>query len=231
MGTTRAELKRKVLMGFKDLTGEDILMCEEALNMACRAIAEVHNFEELKTYDTTSADTVDGTKTYHLTTDLSLTRPKDIVSIIVHDDHNSRKLKYRDPQWVDANYPYPEGMAETLPEIYTQRGNSIDLIPIPDDAYDLYITYYQWPAEMTADTTECSYSNIDTTIIALARDIFISLRAGLPLDYADRARGYLGISYKDDRSMPDRLPVARPFNASKPITGEYWNDPFIHSVK
>jgi hypothetical protein len=217
-------------MGVKDLVGEDILMAEESINLACYAIAKIHNFEELTVYDTTSAKTVDGTQSYTLTTALGLTRPKDIISIVLYDNENSRKLGYRTSQWLDENYPYPTQMAEGRPEIYTQRVDCIELLPIPDAVYSLYITYAQWPLTLTADTDQCSYATLDMVIVPLARDIFLALRSGAPLDAITRARGYLDSSMRDDRSNPDALPVARGFTTVSGYGGEYWNDPFVKRV-
>ena len=233
MGTTLKELRRKVLMGFKNIDGEDVLMAEEAINMGCHAIAEVQNFDDLLVTDLTSAKTVDGQKRYHLVTDWLLTRPKDILSIILHDDFNSRKLDSVQVQSIDKTVAYPEGYAEGKSELYTKVGDYVELIRIPDAVYDLYVRYYQWPLVLTTDDAECSYTNIDSTIIALSRDIFISLRGGLPLDYVAKAKGYLKIASGDDRTSPDDLPIARGFNSSGKVkyTGEYWNNPYIKQVR
>jgi hypothetical protein len=230
MGTQRGELKRKVLMGVKDLGGEDILMAEEAINMACYAIAKIHNFQELTVMDKTNAFTAIGTQSYSLVTDLGLTRPKDIISIVAHDDNNSRKLSCRAPQWMDENYPYPTGIGTGIPEVYTFRVDSIELLPIPDAIYALYINYAQWPLTLTADTDICSYDAIDFVIVALARDIFLALRGSIPLDPIAKAKAYLDSSMRDDRSSPDALPIARGYQTSSGYKGEYWNDPFIKSV-
>lgn len=233
MGTTLKELRRKVLMGFKDLDGEDILMAEEAINQACHVVAEIQNFEELLVYDITNAKTVDGTARYHLVTDWLLTRPKDILSIVLHDDFNSRKLDYIQPQSLDKNIPYPAGYAEGKSEIYTRDGDYITLTRIPDAAYDVYIRYYQWPLELSADEDQCSYTRIDSSIIALSRDIFIALRGALPLDSIAKAKAYLRLAVENDRYDPDDLPIAKGFNSSgrTKYTGEYWNNPFIKQVR
>jgi len=233
MGTTLKELKRKVLMGIKDIAGEEILMAEEAINQACHAIAEVQNFDDLTAYDTTSAKTVDGTARYHWVTDWGLTRPKDILSIVLHDDYNSRKLDHATPQWLDKQMPYPAGYAEGKSELYTRQGDYITLTRIPDAVYDLYIRYYQWPLVLVEDADECSYTNIDSCVIALARDTFIALRAGLPLDTIVKAKAYLKVSVADERQSPDDRPIARGFSSIKGpgYVGEYWNNPFIKQVK
>lgn len=233
MGTTLSELRRKVLMGFTQIGGEDILMAEEAINSACHAIAEVHNFSELVVYDTTNAVTVDGQKRYHLVTDWGLTRPKDIISLVLHDDFNSRKLDHISVQTLDKNIPYPEGYAEGKSEIYTKQGDYVELVRIPDAAYPVYVRYYQWPLVLTTDTSECSYTTIDSTIIALARDIFIALKSKMPLDYIAKARGYVQLAVHNDNSSPDDLPVARGFNTNQKIkyTGEYWNNPLVKRVR
>jgi hypothetical protein len=232
MATTLAELRRKVLMGFKNIGGEEIMMAEEAINQACHVIAEVENFDDLLVYDTTNAKTVDGTARYHWVTDWGLTRPKDILSIVLHDDYNSRKLDHSPAQWLDKTMPYPEGVAEGKSEAYTKQGDYITLTRIPDAAYDLYVRYYQWPAVLTEDSDECSFTNIDSTIIALARDLFISYRGGLPLDAVVKAKAYLKPAKDNNRSAPDDLPIAKGFHSQGPIyVGEYWNNPFVKTVK
>lgn len=230
-GTLFRDLKRKVLMGTDVTDGVLIRMAEEAINMACHAIAEVHNFDELIVTDTTNAHTAVSTKSYDMVTDWLLTRPKDIISIKLYDAFNSRKLDYIAPQTIDTFMPYPEGLTTTWPQKYTQYGTTVELLPIPNAIYDLHVRYYQWPVVLTTDADTCSYENIDSTIIALSRDIFLSLKNGLMIDYAAKARGYLKISMSDDRSRPDELPIARPFK-SRPTyyKGEPWNNPFIKST-
>jgi hypothetical protein len=231
VGTTLAELRRKVLMGVKDLTGEDILMAEESVNQACQSIAKVRDFEELTVLNNTTAFTADGTRRYTLTTALGLTRPKDIYSpIVAHDDYNSFPITYVTPQEMDREQPYPEGTAEGIPIVYTRRGDTLEFFPIPDAIYPLYVQYSQWPLTLSADTDQCSYTQIDAEIVALARDIFLNLRAGLPIDSIAKAKAYVLQAVKDDISNPGALPVARGFRSSNStLRGEYWNDPFVKS--
>ena len=233
MGTTLAELRRKVLMGYEDVTGSDILIAEEAINQACHAMAEINNFEELLVTDLTNAKTVIDQKRYHLVTDWLLTRPKDILSIVLHDDFNSRKLSFMPTQHVDTILPYPEGITTGKPSVYNKQGDYVDLFILPDAVYDLYIRYYQWPLVLVNDSDECSYTNQDSLVIAIARDIFIALRSKLPLDTIMKAKMYMKTALGDDRVDPDEMPVARGFNSSGKVryTGEYWNNPFIRSTR
>jgi len=108
--------------------------------------------------------------------------------------------------------------------------DKLELIPIPDAIYSLYINYAQWPLTLTTDAMECSYTTIDMVIISLARDIFLCLRGGIPMDAIAKAKGYLDSSMRDDRSMPDALPVAQGFTTVSGYKGEYWNDPFVKRV-
>lgn len=233
MGTTLKELRRKVLMGFDNVDGQLILMAEEAINQACHAIAEVHDFDDLLVTDTTSAKTVASQKRYHWVTDWLLTRPKEILSIKLMDAFNSRKLDSIATQHMDRIMPYPEGYTTGKSEAYNRQGDYIELLRIPDAAYDLAIRYYQWPLVLTSDTHECSFTNIDTSVIALARDIFLALKGMQPLDSIAKARAYLQTAIADDNISPDAMPIARGFQSGgkTKYTGEYWNNPFIRSVR
>ena len=232
MGTTLKELRRKVLMGFKEVDGGDILIAEEAINLACRSIAEVQNFEEMLVYDTTSAKISVDVSRYHLVDNWFLTRPKDILSIRAMDEHNSIKLKHLTGQALDEFMPYPEGQASQTPTYYYKSGDWVEVFPIPDAALDVYVRYYQWPLVLTEDTDECSYEKIDGSVIALARDIFIALRSALPLDSVAKAKAYLSLATSNDRSAPDDRPIARGYRSGQGrYSGEPWNDPFIKQTR
>lgn len=238
MSVTFGELTRKTLLALVNdrtvtppltVDGINVLLVEEGINEACHAIARVHDFEELIVLDTTSAATVDGTKRYHLTTDLLLTRPKHIYSIVLHDDSNSRKLTPVPYAELDDKVPYPEQLGEQKPKWYTRQGDYLEFIPIPDAAYDLYIRYSQWPLTLTEAADICSYTQLTGQIVALAKDFVLSALSGNLLDSTTRAKAYLKLDVSDERRQSDTPRVARPFNpfTSSQVSNEYWKDPFV----
>lgn len=228
---TLKELRRRVFFGFPRTDGEVQMIVDQAINDALRAIATVKDFDELIVTDTTNAATVDGQKTYDWVTDWLLTRPKKIYSIRLMDTTNSRKLIWIPPGEVDRALPYAETLEEDTPAYYTSVGEgNFELLPIADDAYDLYIRYSQWPVTLSADTDETPYVNLDTTTVFLAKDIANAYISGDYLDFVQRAQYYLSGSVSEEKRQPDQLRVAKPFTTSgATVNGTPWLDPFVRS--
>ena len=229
--TTYQELYQRVLLRLGNLAsdGRALLAAKEAVNTAHKAIARVQDFDELLVLDTTNAATVASTKTYHLEDDWGLTRPKDLLTVRYMDGNNSRKLTRLTARELDEKIPYVEGLGEQKPRWYIRRGNSVELIPVPDEAKDVYVYYSQWPKVLTEDSDTTSYSDLDDVIIALGTEIALAVLEGTHADWDARARAYLASAVKDNRSRPDRTWVARPFEVAPGVTGEPWKDPFVKS--
>jgi hypothetical protein len=229
MPTTFGELKRLVFLELRRSDGEAELAIEEAINRAHKAIARAQDFEELMVLDTTNAVTVASTKLYHLIDDLLLTRPKDIYTIRLMNDSNSRKLVWVPFDRLDEVIPYTEQRGEDRSKWYTQRGLNIELFPIPDDAYSLYIQYSQWPETLDAEDDTTPYLNLDDVIVTLGAEIALAiLEGGSMTGWTQRAQILLGQGMAESRSKPDALLVAQPFNShGSSLQGEYWLNPFI----
>lgn len=229
MTTTYEELYRKVLLRIDKDDGRALLAAKESVNDAHKDIARVWDVDELITCDTTSADTVADTKSYHIEDDFSLTRPKDIHDITLEDTSNTRSLIFKPLKWVRKHIPYPENMSTGKSTIYTRRGNYVELIPIPDDAYDLHITHSQWPTELTADSDETDYVDLDDVIIALATERTDAILKNITgVDWTARAKYLLAYAHNEDRTRPDEILVAQPFNIVSGIQStEPWKDPFV----
>lgn len=229
MGTTYGEFKRRVLINIQPRNdGVALMAVEQAINDAQKVIACVRDFDELMTLDTTHATTVADQKSYHITSSLSLVRPKDIYSIRLMDTDNSRKLEFVPFRKLDERVPYTEMTGTGKPNFYTIRGMYVELYRIPDDAYSLYIQHSQWPAVMDDDTDETEFANIDHVIIALATDMALASLEGGSSDWIQTATRLLGISVNEERTRPDQFRVAQPFVSTLyPTRGEYWNNPWV----
>ena len=170
-------------------------------------------------------------KSYHVTDNLALVRPKDIYSIKYMDGANSRKLTYVPFRELDQKIPYTELVGYGRPTWYTVRGSNVELFRIPDAVKPLYIMHSQWPAVLTNDTDLTPFANIDYAIVNLAADIATAiLKGGGSIDWLQGAQQALGIAIKEEIARPDRVLVAQPFNVtSKGPIGEYWSNPFVKS--
>ncbi|MCW7076426.1 MAG: hypothetical protein OCU18_03930 [Candidatus Syntrophoarchaeum sp.] len=235
--TTYRTLYSKVL--FRLGMGEDgraLFAAREAVNDAQKYIARVTDFEELKVLDTDNASTAAGTKTYHLTDDWGLTRPKDLITLRYMDEGSSGKLVALSARELDEKLPYVESIGETVPKWYTRRGNNIDLVPVPSEAKSIYIFYSQWPLVLSDDSDETSYENIDDVIVALASDIAATMVRKETQEYGtkllenwpQRAREYLGLAVREHNYKPDMTYIAQPFGTGNTgFSGEPWKDPFV----
>jgi hypothetical protein len=235
VAVTYKQLYQKVMLRLKTLDGRALLASKEAVNSAQKAIARIADFDELKTWDITHAVTVAHQKNYLIgATGWALVRCKDILSIKLMDTSNSRKLEYKSPTEMDALIPYPEDLGEQRCRWYTQRGLTIELFPIPDAVYTLYIYHTQWPLELSADTDAMTYpDDMDDVIVAIAADMANAILDGVSgIDWAGRAKSLLGSSVQEELNRPDRVFQAKPFDAGTvTYTGEYWKQPFVKEVR
>jgi hypothetical protein len=233
VATAYSELFRRVFIGFPRTDGEAVIAVEQGLKDAIQAIASLEEATTLLETDITSSATQVDLKEYHLVNDLLLTRPKDIYSIRLDDDSNSRKLEYITSQNLDEVLPYPENTT-SKPIMYTRFGDYIELFPIPDAVYSLKIRYSKWPVTYTNLTELSPYgTQWDHIIVFLAKDIANSYLNGDYISAGARAGEYLKLGMMESKYKPDNKMVARPFNASgeKRFLNNYYEDPFVKSVR
>lgn len=241
MPTTYGELIRQTMLKMQPRQdGITRLAVEQSINDAHRIIAMVEDFDEMINLDTTNAFTVANQNMYYLTTDpkgivpgFNLVNPKDIYSIRLMDDADSRKLLYMPYRTLDKFVPWTQETGTDRSNYYVQRGMYLELYPIPDSAYPLYIQHSQWPTKLVLDADQTCYLNIDFVIVQLAADL--ALDAITPVDprvktkdWSQRARELLGISVKEEEYKPDQTFIAQPFSPTGVIyTGSYWLNPWM----
>ncbi len=229
MTTSFKELKRQVFLKMPGhVDGIAQLAVEQAINDAQTVIAYTKDFDELIFLDTANAKTTANTNLYHMTSNLNLTRPKDIYSIRLMANDNSRKLTYVPLRKLDEIVPYTNQTGTGYPDWYTIRGEYVELYKIPNANYSLYIQHSRWPAILSNETDTTPFVNIDPVIVTLAVEMALSSLEGSSGDWFSRARQLLGLSVKEETARPDQVFVAQPFNpAPSGIVGEYWNNPWI----
>lgn len=137
------------------------------LNWGQVRIAKRFSFHELNTIQE-SASTVDGVARYPMasgTYNLGLIRPKDIFNIRLIDGANSRTLIRMHQRKFDQAITLPTNFTENRSTIYTRWGNNVELFPIPDDAYTLYIRYPQLPTNFSSANQVSDFDNKDDLIL------------------------------------------------------------------
>lgn len=241
MATTYKSLYQRVLLRLKGLDGRSLLIAKESVNNAMRYICRAQDFDELKTVNK-SMVTADGTSEYVIGTNWVLTRVKDILSIKLIDTTNSRKLEYRTPTEMDELVPYPTQVGEQRSYSYTQRGNTIELFPIPDAIYTIHVYHTQWPLVLVADADVMSFSDdLDDVVVGLAVEMANasdpgkssdSYQSKSKVDWTTRAKALLQGAVAEELNRPDRKYVAKPFNPGESgYINEYWKDPFVKGVR
>lgn len=197
-----------------------------ALNRVMQRMSRRHDFREhRKTYSTS---TVDGQRTYALPTNY-----KTIYDLRVIDGSSSYKLEHSHGQYHDEKAPYPEGDSEGVPLFYMPYGNEMELYPIPDAIYLMYMRCTIWPATITAISDFVTYdSDKDDLLVAgMTEELFRLLQmhedAGVwKMKFDEELRRAVDL----DSKYPDWNPVGRGFSSSSQsryIGGTPWNDPFV----
>src|ERR1035441_3449735 len=114
------------------------------MNWGQERICRAYNFDEL-ILQTKSPVTIAGQLSYPFfgtaNGGWNLILPKDIEDIRLIDDQNSIKLERFHVRKFDQKFPYPSNFAWQCPKIYTVRGLNVELFKIPDQTYNIYITY------------------------------------------------------------------------------------------
>jgi len=224
-----------VLLRLNDLSGRAFLAAKDAVNDAITALARAQDFPELQERSTTNS-TTSGTYRYHLVDDFTLTRFKDLQSIVLSDGVLSRKLQWLHYHQFDEQWPDPTALSSGRPHSYTTRGNYVEFFPVPDSSYSLVITYTIWPQALVADSDTMVFSDdLKDVVTVLATEIAKGILSPDPVGYVDwskRAKEILLSAIREEITRPDVFRVAKPFNpCGSTYQGEYWKDPCIKGVR
>lgn len=195
------------------------------LNNALKSMSRKADFKDLsKTY---AGATVASQRRYALPTDT-----KKIYDVRIEDGTSSRKLICLNQKHMDRVVPWPDSESTGKPTWYTEFGAAIDLFPLPDAVYDIYIRVHLWPTTILATTDTVSYeSDKDDVIVAyMTKEAFFHYQM-----YEDAAMWKKEADEKckeaflADDEQPDYDPVARGFDSARitPMVGDPWNAPFI----
>lgn len=152
-----------------------------------------------------------------------------ILSMVLDDEANSRKLIQVSLRVFDAKVPNRSVFGTGRPTCYIPRGNTYDLFRTPDDAYSLNIWYIKKPATLSADADEPDISDIDNYLINYAVHMaFGAIGQFQQASFFYRvARDNLKIAIQRDKYRPDFEAPSKQLVWS---AGEYWLDPFVQDT-
>lgn len=232
MGTlTLAELKtelRVILSGQSDFEPR----LTSALNLSQMRIARAHRWEELETlYTNTTGFTSTPADDMYLTFPSDV---RDIYSVRLQDDANSRKLvRVPNRSW-DKRIPDSTYLATGRPSHYTLYRNVMEFWPVPDAAYNLIARGIMWPTAFVT-ATPSAVSTLDEK-----DDMLIALTASWLLRSVGEVeksnnwfvvyKNSLAAAIDEDVEKPDLdYPVGFKDDADV-LSGNYPANPFVRSV-
>ena len=222
---TLAELEievRAALGGRRDLDTR----LKSIINLALQRLARIHDFDEMEVLSTTNIQNTGSDDDKYII----LPTKREVYSIVVLDDAQSRKLVQRTPQYWDRLISKPEYWSRDIPTDYMIWGNTVELYPLPDATYPIRMRWTKWPTALNASDDVAEFVNKDDVIIELATSY--ALRTLGKESDADKhesaAKRMLGEAAAMDDSKPD-MTITPTLSDAQMVTGqpsEYWRDPF-----
>ena len=222
MGTlTLTELEAEIRANLGNRTDLDSRL-PRILSLAQEVIMRAHPFSEMNSEETLT--TVADTKTVNLPTN-----PREVYSVRLIDNSNSRKLRYIPLRQWDRRAPYPEHYTTGRPSLYTLYNDKIELWRIPDAAYTIYCRCNLMPTEFSSDSDVASdLENKDDLLIAIATEYcFRSLGGDTEriMRWQSVATNGLRNAIKADTQFEDQVISSE--RARTTVTDDYWLNPFI----
>lgn len=223
---TLAQLKAEILSFHANRTDQDHRLTT-AINFAQLRIAREWRFTELDKLQETTAGWSNALQDRFITLPSTL---RTIRSILILDGLQTSKLIKVDPVRLSRLFPNYTQAARKKPVHYVRRGNSIELVQIPDKAYTYRMDYSNWPTPFldTEGSTVSDLENKDEGIILLA-----AAWLHKSLGRRDRASAllrdfdtFIAQAITTDLDNPDKEGAYTKVGSST----EYWLDPFVMEV-
>jgi len=224
---TLDQMKNEVTANLGGRTDLDSYL-NNRLNLQCRRIAGLHDWEELQRIKV-DANSATDTKSYDAATFLgesSNENIRDIHTLRLIDGTNSRKLTRITVTRLDEVMANPENSSSGRPNYYVWYGNYLEMIKIPNAIYTFYARYSLYPETMANGASTSDLKNKDDAIIALTTSWnFSSLKMREEAaHWFTIAKNLLLSAIKEDQT--DRDLKLTPTSELSAPTGDYWNDPF-----
>ena len=200
------------------------------LNLSQTRIARIYKWEELEA-TITSKSTVAGNR-YVSLSDLNI---REILSVVLVDGTNSRKLSGRIYRQLDQVSPYPEANPTGKPEVYSYFGKQLEIYRRPDAIYSLRIRVSNWPTALSdaSPSATSDLDNKDDMLIALSNSwLFLTLGKSEDANkWWSIYRQMLTSAIAEEGESPD-LDVLPGGGAGVGVeTAEPWASPFVKSIQ
>lgn len=224
MGTlTLTQLQEEVRSYHGNRTDLDVRITR-FLNFAQIRLARAYPFPELHRFVTATGSFVNDSTDRFLTLPANTNAIKDL---ILEDGTTSRKLEYISPRVFDKRFTGYISRGRRKPVFYTKWQDCIELMPLPDVAYDYEIRYIIWTTDLVDPGDTSILDRKDELLILLAASIMhhtlgnTTKGAQLFGMFAILLEGVI----KQEQLEPDQ-DITSAVNEGV-ITTDYWLNPFI----
>ncbi len=195
------------------------------LNFAQIRLARAYSFPELHKFVTATGSFVNDA------TDRFISLPANVHSVkdfVLEDGDTSRKLEYKSPREFDRLYTGYISRGRSKPAIYTRWQECMELMPLPDEAYNYEIRYIVWPTDLVNGSDVSILDRKDELLILLAASIMHH-----SLGNTTKGRDLFGMFAAireevivDETVEPD-LEIKSEQGPGSVPSGKYWANPFF----
>src|SRR3972149_2594372 len=200
------------------------------LNLSQSRMSRIYKWEELEAL-VTSKSRAAGSRYVDLTS-LNI---REILSVVLVDGTNSRKLSGRIYRQLDQVSSYPEANPTGKPEVYSYFGKKLELYQVPDAIYTLRIRVSNWPTAFSdaSPSATSDLDNKDDMLIALSNSwLFLTLGKSEDANkWWSIYRQMLTSAIAEEGESPD-LDVLPGGGAGVGVeTAGPWASPFVKSIQ
>ena len=197
------------------------------LNFAQIRLARAYHFPELHKFVTATGSFVSDATDRFLTLPGNINAVKDVV---LEDTDTSRKLEYKSPREFDKMFTGYISRGRRKPIIYTKWRECLELMPLPDEAYDYEVRYIIWPTDLVSGTDTSDLDRkVELLILLAASQMHHTL--GNTTKGA-QLFGMFAAMLKDVIKQEDLEPdqdIKADVNDTI-ISTDYWRNPFVKSL-
>ncbi len=224
---TLAQMKTEVRAAFGDSTQYDARL-DNLFTLAQDRLVSKHDFEELKVRATLATTSVTADPSVDMVVALPVTL-RQLYSVILVDDMNSRRLQPIPGHLWDKEIPYAEAFTRARPTKYRRWGTNIELWRVPDAAYVLRGHYTTWGTAFTTDSQKSDLERKDQLLILL-----VQIWLAVLLDRPDRANYFWAVfktMYEESFHVSIyQADVNMGSTSSSASVDNYWQNPFVSGL-
>ena len=210
-------------------------LADFCINAGIKELANIYTWPEMLSEETL---TIVGTGVGATALYTYPTRMKELYGIVIVDTSNTYPLGFEHDMNRANTYNYRTVINKGRPVMFTDLGTQLELTPFPDQNYTGYMKVSRYPATISDTNTTPLFTDKDELILASAliygyamiRDTDPNANSQMKV-WTDIQKKLL-VPYLSVVKNRAWLPIlAKNSGSNNASTGDWWNNPFVHSMK